>query len=309
MTRLRRKLSAPAALFAAGLTCALAGPAAAVQVDVGQGQSLELAPPAGYCALDEARPPEANLIRAMRGAVGETMRVVLAFGDCGELVELRDGKRPLLDHFGQILLVAQGDKVQRIPETRANYLAAVAKPMPSATVADIAANGEAQMKAGKPSDRPKPIFAVLGRDELALYIGTTSLQGEGDEKTLVAGLAGVTLVHQIPVNINIFGAYAGDKASGAAALDRLVEQMTAAISDLQFTNDDVDMPAPLPVPSRNEWRAMGSTALVGAVVGGLLGGIGALALVWLRRRRRAAQDDAVHLDETPPSAEPPAAEA
>lgn len=290
MMRPRFRLSAALA-FGAGLAVAavlLPRAAGAVEVEIGTGETLEIAPLAGYCVLDESRPAEAQLILAMRGAVSETMRIALAFGDCNELVDLRNGDRAVLDHFGQVLLLTQGAQVERVTDSRASYLTAVAKPFPTATIEEVAANGEAQAKAAKPSDAPKPVFAVIARDELAIYVGTTSLQGRGSEKTMVAGVAGVGLVRQVPVNINLFSAYDGSAAAGKAVFESLVEQMSEGMADLQFTNDDSAMPAALPVPNRSEWQAMGSTALVGAVIGGLLGGIGAIAIVLLRRRRRAA---------------------
>lgn len=295
------------------LAATFAGPAAAVQFDAGNGVTLELTPFAGYCAMDEARPAEANLIRTMRAAVGESMRVVLAFGDCGELVELRDGQRQYLNRFGQILLVAQGGTVQPVPDDRADYLAKVAKAFPTATLDEVAANGEAQFKATRPADAPRPIFAVIGRDEMALYIATSSLQGHEDAQTMVAGIAGISLVRQLQLNVNLFSAYDGTAAQGVEVLDDLRQQMAAGIADLQFVNEDIDTPtAALPVPNRSEWRAMGSTALVGALAGGLLGGVGAMVIVLLRRRRTAAASetaDAAPASETPKATEKAEAEA
>ncbi|MDD3443774.1 MAG: hypothetical protein PHS60_00065 [Zavarzinia sp.] len=294
MTRSRLFRPAGPALAAGALVLAatLAGPAAAVEFDAGSGVTLELAPFAGYCAMDEARPAEAALIRTMRAAVGESMRVVLAFGDCEELVELRDGKRQFLNRFGQILLVAQGDTVQRVSDSRPEYLAKVAKPFPTATLDEVAANGEAQFKATRPADAPKPVFAVIGHDDMALYIATTSQQGHDDARTMVAGIAGISLVRQLQMNVNLFAAYDGSTAQGIQVLDDLHHQMAAGIADLQFVNEDVDTPvAALPVPNSSEWRAMGSTALVGALAGGLLGGVGAMVIVLLRRRRRRAPEE------------------
>ncbi|PWR20534.1 hypothetical protein [Zavarzinia compransoris] len=286
MLRSRLLLARSAALLlGAGLFLA-ARPAAAVEVDAGNGLKLEVAPFANYCAMDESQPAEANLIRTMTAAVGDSMRVVLAFGDCQELVELRQGQRRLLNRFGQILLVAGGGQISRLPDSRPEFLAKVIKPFPTATLDEIAANGEAQWKASRPADAPKPIFAVIGRDEMAVYVGTTSMQGQDSSRTMVAGVAGISLLHQIHMNVNLFSAYDGSAAEGAKVLEELRAQMAAGIADIHFINDDIDMPAPLPVPSRSEWQAMGSTALVGAVIGGLIGGIGALAIVLLRRRKR-----------------------
>lgn len=297
-----------AALLGAGLAL-VAVPAGAVQVDVGDGLTLEVAPFANYCAMDESQPAEANLIRTMTEAVGQSMRVVLAFGDCQELVELRQGQRRLLNRFGQILLVANGGQVSRLADSRPEFLAKVVRPFPSATLEEIAANGEAQWKAGRPADVPKPIFAVIGKDELAVYVGTTSIQGQGDTRTMVAGVAGISLLQQIHMNINLFSAYDGTAAEGAKVLEELRGQMAAGVADIHFINDDVAMPAPLPVPSKTEWKAMGSTALVGAVVGGALGGLGALALVLLRRRKRKPAPTPTDAPNASPNATPAETEA
>lgn len=284
------RLAPAAAALAAAL--AFAGPASAVQVDAGNGVSLELAPLPGYCALDETRGAEANLMRTMRDAVGDTMRLVLAFGDCGELVELRDGQRQTLNRFGQILLITQAGEIQVQDGSRGEYLARVASQFPTASFEEIAANGEAQFKAARPADAPRPLFSVVGRDELALYIATASLQDLEQDRTLVAGIAGITMVRQLPVNVNLFSAYAGDTATGTATLEDLHLQMAAGIADLQFVNEDIERQAALPPPNRSEWRAMAYTALVGALIGALIGGTGAMIIILLRRRRRPAAAEA-----------------
>lgn len=273
----------------AGLT-AITGSAAAEQVPTAPGQTMEVAPIDGYCVLDESRPVEAEFIKTIRATVGSAMRVALAFGDCTELVELRAGERQILDNFGQILLLANAEGVvQQTDDSKATYLDSVAKQLtfPPGRIEDIAANGEAQMKAtGK--DVPAPIVAVLDHDDQAFYIGTAKLQVDGKRRTVIAGLAAITLVRRASVTINLFSAYDGSQKTGAAVLTNLTRRLKAGVEDLQFVNEDpAAPPAPLPVPSRNEWQAMGSTALIGGAIGGILGGIGALFVVWRRRRRHA----------------------
>ncbi|RJF89614.1 hypothetical protein D3874_23745 [Oleomonas cavernae] len=143
--------------------------------------------------------------------------------------------------------------------------------------------------AGK--DAPAPIVAVLDHDDQAFYIGTAKLQVDGKRRTVIAGLAAITLIRHTSVTVNLFSAYDGSQKTGVAVLSNLTRRLKAGIEDLQFVNEDpAAPPAPLPVPSRNEWQAMGSTALIGAVIGGGIGGIGALFVVWRRRRRLARLD-------------------
>lgn len=287
MTRLFRP-----ALLAAALVLA-AGPALAEQVPIADGQSIEISPPNGYCVLDESRPVEAGFIKTIRGTVGNSMRLALAFGDCNEVVELRDGKRTVLDNFGQILMVATSDgAVRKIEDTRSDYFAAITKSFPGGKVEDVAANGAAQL-AAKGADAPQPIYVVIGQDDRAVYIATTKVQSSEDERSVVAGLAGIALVRHASVTFNLFSAYNGDPQRGAEILTGLAERLKVSIEDTQFLNEDAPAePTPLPVPSRSEWKAMASTAVIGAAIGGTVGGLGALLVYWLRRRRRVVLEPA-----------------
>lgn len=282
----RRPSTLPLALALAAGLFATTGTAMAEEVASGSGKGIELSPPDGYCVLDENGPNEAAFVETMRKSVDSRLRLAVPFADCHELVELREGKRNILDNFGQILLLVSGDGTVRLfSETRPDFLKAVAKPFPAGTIEDIIANGEAQLTA-QGSDAPQPMNAIVRQDEHAVYVATLRMQGDRAGNGLVAGIAGVALIRQASVTVNLFSAYDGDRDKGAEILRTLTERMRIGIEDLYFVNDDVaPTPKPLPVPDSAQWKAMAQSGLIAAAIVGGLGALIGTIIVWRRRRR------------------------
>lgn len=80
-----------------------------VQADIG-GKTLTLALPDGHCAMDRSNASDARLIELVEKGAGNRNEVVLAFADCTQLKDWREGRRLFLDDFGQYqtLIAAKG---------------------------------------------------------------------------------------------------------------------------------------------------------------------------------------------------------
>lgn len=283
----------PRLLLAASLCLAFARvtPSHAEAVTLA-GRILEVSAPEGYCVLDPARPAENVMIEALTKFNAEQTRLLVPFGRCDELVDLRAGKRPKLDHFGQILALLQKGQVHSIEAPTEVFLEGIGKPFPTASIGNIADNGEAQFKAlgGK---LPPRLVAQLGRDDLAVYIGNTSVQQAGPQKIVIIGTIGITLVNQVPLSVNMFAVYEGGKGQGESTIRGVLEQLRRAVIDLHWVNEgpaDVQARRALPPPTAEQWKRIGSSALVGGLIGAIFGLLvtAAILLVRRRRRRRAA---------------------
>lgn len=65
-----------------------------------EGQQVSLAIPKGYCEMDNNHPADARFLQVMREATRAFNIMVTAFADCTQREDWRNGKRPLLDHYG-----------------------------------------------------------------------------------------------------------------------------------------------------------------------------------------------------------------
>lgn len=282
----------PRLLFAASLCFGLAPMATAHAEAVTLGERvLEVSAPEGYCVLDSTRPAEKAMIEALTKFNSEQTRLLVPFGRCDEVVELRAGKRAKLDHFGQILALLQRGELHAVDAPVGAFLESIAKPFPTASIANIADNGEAQFKA-RGDAPPGRLVAQLGRDDLAVYIGNTSVQQAGPERIVIIGTIGITLVNQIPLSLNMFAVYQGGKGQGEGAIRGVLEELRRAVLDLHGVNEilaEAEGRRALPPPTADQWQKIGSSALIGGLIGALFGLLvtGVILLARRRRRRRA----------------------
>jgi len=68
--------------------------------------SLALTAPPGQCELDETKPADANLIRAVESLLAGGNKLLGMFANCKQLTDWRAGKRAMLDDFAQYQTLA-----------------------------------------------------------------------------------------------------------------------------------------------------------------------------------------------------------
>lgn len=82
------------------LALTLSAPALAKDARIGP-TTVKLTTPAGQCELDETKPGDANLIRAVEALLAGGNKLLGMFANCTQLTDWRAGKRAALDDFAQ----------------------------------------------------------------------------------------------------------------------------------------------------------------------------------------------------------------
>ena len=263
-------------------TLALAGHAARAEQVVLAGQTVEVAPPSGYCALDRGRTSEAAILDTLEKAQGGTNRIVIVFVDCKALDTSRQSGKYDLSRYGMILTpTPNGDQSKYSEGTRQDYVAELGKQFPDFDPASAVEAAKTRLKAAGMSVGSVRMLGLLAKDETAIYLGV-SAEGVADpsdnSQHRVLGILGLTLVNEIPISINIYRSDAGDDAiAGMIAEDK------ANIAALIAANAATEAESA-------RWRVMGidlggvgTAALTGAAIGGLIG----LVLYFIRRLRKS----------------------
>src|SRR5215467_8899013 len=78
------------------------------------GKTVVLEPPPGYCALDAARPQEAEVIAFNEKMQQPRNHVIMQLADCDELAEFRAGKRQLFEKYGQYFTAVRDGAVRLV---------------------------------------------------------------------------------------------------------------------------------------------------------------------------------------------------
>lgn len=181
--------------------------------------------PEGMCALDVNRPAERVVFDYLQDALRGGNQLVAAFADCGELKQLDASQRQGIDHYGTIL-----KQNTNLPLTRAQYLSTASQIV--ATNPNLM--GDAIQQANEQSS------AAIEKNNLS-GAGTMSAVSQGivyqDDKQAilavqqthqvngkpvqVACVAGITLLSELPVTVNLY-APAREPNAMAHAKDLLV---------------------------------------------------------------------------------------
>ena len=184
------------------LFCGLAALARPVEV---AGRWVELAPPAGYCELGD-HPVEAGMVAQTRQAIAGTNLLLLAFGDCRELDELRQGGRSSLDNYGQVMapLVSGQPRVLK-GISRAAYVEAMGKALGGEQMRGAMDKIEERLRQVTPAIQSVEPLGVVGADANAVYFGILStVLDDPRPRRLIVGVAASTLVKEMAISLNLY---------------------------------------------------------------------------------------------------------
>lgn len=219
-------------LFALALALT-AGPAAAKDYVVGD-RSLSLTPPSGYCPLSGTNPDEADLLDGLRKANAAQNDMLMAFADCAELTERREGSRKAFSRHGHYLLPLSGGQVRPMAGTdRGKILGDVEEMVPKLDRAALkdAVDTALTNAAGRPLARVKQ--GVVARDENAVYIGNVGVFEVDGVETAVAGITGLTVANSLLVSTNLYRPFVDD-----TSFDTLVTEQRAIARQIVLANPD-----------------------------------------------------------------------
>lgn len=190
------------------IMCLAAAPLRAETVNVEiDGAAIALEIPVGHCQLDRSRPQERAVIETVERLVATTNRVLAAFAECGQLTEYREGRRRLLDDFGQYMTPLRGGRVNMDPAAFAQRMTEESK----AQGAQMLQGAESMIRERLDGMRTgirmgeNRLIGVLRTDQRASYLGIVQNLGlpDGTSKFQL-GIITFGLLKQRVVTLNLY---------------------------------------------------------------------------------------------------------
>jgi len=166
------------------------------------GQQIVFSNPSGYCTPGRSA-REVELIDFARRSLGEGSRLVHAAVRCSELVDYREGRRDMLDHWLQIQLIGPKGNYQRIEMQREAFLSGFSKSTPRVNAAELNRRLKASFENGDISLSDMK-FEPIGRDGNAVYFSMRMNMIVGETSRPVTGISGITLLNSLPLTINVY---------------------------------------------------------------------------------------------------------
>ena len=208
------------------IACVAAAPlrAETVNVDI-DGASITLAVPAGHCPLDRRVAADRSVIELVERGVATSNRVLLAFAECAQRDEIRDGRRRFLDDFGQYMSPLRSGRIDMEPAAFAQRMTEHYKSQGAQVMQRVLAEVREKIAGMRIGVRvgEQHLLGVLRTDERAMYLGLVQNLGRPDGSTiLVVGVAALGLVKQRVVSLNIYTRFE-EGPSGAATAVKLLE--------------------------------------------------------------------------------------
>jgi len=245
------------------------------------GRTVIVEPPSSYCALDPARPAEADLIAFNEKMQRPRNHVVMQLASCDELADFRAGKRESFDRYGQIFTAASDDAVKSVVGySRAEFLTEAARELPKLDSGPLIDEVTNKLRQTAGSDVSGIRFlGVLKQDGSGIYfgvaIGDTPLANQPVASTM--GVVGLTLVNQVSVSLGLYQINVGPEAM--PGLLATVQQTLATLVQANVETEAREA-------SGWFWYGFDLEGIArGALIGGLI--VAAIGLAgWLVSRRR-----------------------
>jgi hypothetical protein len=253
-------------------------------------RSIRLTVPGGWCRLDPAKPADAPVIQRAEQLQQGINHVVLVFADCQQLGALHSGNLHGYLTNGAIMIPLQRGRIVTASfATRAEFIASIAREIGAIDVEKIRAElRERFARAGATGidiDGAKSL-GVLKQDEYGIYPGfMLPAPPQMTVKSLV-GATAITMINRLPVSVSIWR-----PAISAGTLDGILGEEREILRGLIAANAAIEAAAPQPAPgsfaSGIDWNQVLRKGFMGAIIGGLIAGLGYAAKRW--RGREADQ--------------------
>ena len=235
MRGLLKLLATAAIAFAAG-----AGAAQALTLKLSPEVSLEMAVPAGLCALDPAGHPVERQVLSQTEALHRGVNNVLAFlAECPAVEAAKQGKPADMNRWVIILAQLHNGQLLRLPGfSRAEYITEIGKLMPGADkIAEEASKETTAKLAELLNDNSASVglermLGPLARDANGMYVGMIGLNRVGGKETRVAGLGAFTFLRGHAMTVNVYRPY-----RSVADFEVLVNEAKVMTADLAKRND------------------------------------------------------------------------
>jgi hypothetical protein len=202
--------------------------------------SLEMAIPAGLCALDPNGTPFERDVLNRTEAIHRNVNSVLAFlADCPGAEAGRRGKPIDMSRWVIVLAQLHNGQVLRLPGmTRGEYVTEMAKLMPGAdriaaeSTKETSARLVELLKDQSASVGVQRMLGPLARDQNGIYVGMIAVNRLAGKEVQVAGLGGFTMVRGHALTVNFYTPYKEPRD-----FERLIADAKAMAADLAKRND------------------------------------------------------------------------
>lgn len=188
-----------------------------------EGTQVKLLVPAGYCKLTRDAEPGRSMYTTQDRVQKNANLVVLIFGACAEVAQVKKGAAPGLMHWGIYMAPLKDGHATRLPPamTRAQALDEVAKAIP---VLDLtpgrADSGPSFTSSGVPVK--KSITGLLGKDANAAYVGSAADVSNDLRKASFQVVTLITAVKETLVSLSLYA-----PPDGGALFNRLLATQRA----------------------------------------------------------------------------------
>lgn len=207
------------------IACLAAAPLRAETVNVEiDGAAIALEVPAGHCRLDRGQAADRSVIENVERAVATSNRVLLAFAECGQLAAIREGRKQVLDDFGQYMTPLRGGRVDTKPAAFAQHMTELFKSQGAQMLQGAEAVVRERLDAMRIGIRlgEHRLVGVLRTDERASYLGIVQNLGLPDGSNKIQlGIVSVGLLKQRVVSLNVYTPF-DEAAAGAATTAKLL---------------------------------------------------------------------------------------
>lgn len=201
-----RLLRRPLAVLAALCVLPLAAQAQSTEPVSVEGTALNLAIPAGYCKLTRDTEPGRTLYGSQDRMQTGVNLVLLIYGDCKEVAQLKSGKARGLPHYGMYLAPLTAGHASKLPLTvsRAQGLDEIVKTVPAMDPAALEQTAGARAKS-EGMAMNKMTSGLLGRDANAVYVGlAANISGNGGPANRFHAVTALTYVKGIGLSSNLY---------------------------------------------------------------------------------------------------------
>lgn len=194
------------------------------------GRPVEAVIPSGYCEVG-GHPADTELVSRTKEGIGTSNQILALFANCKELEEFRNGRRAMLDNYGQILAQTPKGQLRALKGvSRSEYIQKISAQ--SNRPSEAFKNAEARAKQYVPGYQGLDL-GLLSTDFNGLYVGLLmSMTDDTGRPRAIVGVVGMTLVKEFSVTINLYQAY-----KNTPDLRGLLALQKSAIANLVRTNN------------------------------------------------------------------------
>lgn len=172
------------------------------------GRSFNFEPPTGHCFLNEQEPKDRAAIDALQQIQKPEGDIIWMFADCHELAQLHAGQTDQLKRFGHVMAVQPSGIYQPAATmSRFEFTQNLGRNIPVLDISRVARTAHGRVAPANAPNLRLLHFGLATIDAAAAYAGLLVENNWGRARSLTAGVMALTLIHDTPVAVVLYGPY------------------------------------------------------------------------------------------------------